>query len=58
MGLNLDGIKNILSIWICKNENSKYRLNILNKLKIRRVQDVLLACIDGLKGFSETLKIV
>lgn len=58
MGLNLDGIKDILGIWIGENESSKYWLNVLNELKNRGVQDVLLACIDGLKGFSDALRVV
>lgn len=58
MGININGIKDVLGIWIGENESSKYWLNVLNELKNRGVQDVLLACIDGLKGFSDALRVV
>lgn len=56
MELNLGGIKDILGIWIGEKESSKYWLNVLNKLKNKGVQDMLLTCIDGLKGFSDALR--
>ena len=58
MGININGIKDVLGTWIGENESSKYWLNVLNELKNRGVQDVLLACIDGLKGFSDALRVV
>ena len=58
MRININGIKNVLGIWIGENKSSKYWLNVLNELKNRGVQNVLLACIDELKGFSDALRVV
>ena len=55
IGVNLDGEKEILGIWIGANESSKFWLSVLNDLKNRGVQNVLIFCIDGLNGFKEAI---
>ena len=51
LGINLDGQKDILGIWIGENESSKFWLNVLNELKTRGIKVVFLFCVDGLTGF-------
>lgn len=58
IGVNLDGIKEVLGIWIGGNETSKYWLLVLNELKNRGVNDILIACVDGLNGFTEAIKAI
>ena len=59
LGINLEGKKDILGIWIAEdNETSKYWLLILNEIKNRGVEDVLIFSIDGLNGFNEAIKAV
>lgn len=55
IGVNLDGQKEVLGIWIGANESSKFWLSVLNDLKNRGVQDVLIFCVDGLNGFKEAI---
>ena len=56
LGINLDGQKDILGIWIGENESSKFWLNVLNELKTRGIKDVFLFCVDGLTGFRQAIK--
>lgn len=56
LGINLDGQKDILGIWIGENESSKFWLNVLNELKTRGVKDVFLFCVDGLTGFRQAIE--
>jgi transposase-like protein len=58
LGVNMDGEKEVLGIWIGANESSKFWLSVLNDLKNRGVQDVLIFCVDGLKGFKEAIEAV
>lgn len=58
IGLNMDGMKDVLGIWIGDSESAKYWLTVLNELKNRGVQDILIASIDGLSGFSDAIKAV
>jgi len=58
IGVNLDGRKELLGLWIGENETSKYWLSVLNDLKSRGVEDVLIACVDGLNGFEQAIKSV
>lgn len=58
LGINLDGYKEILGIWIGGNESAKFWLSVLNDLKNRGVEDILIACKDGLPGFSEAINSV
>ena len=56
LGINLDGQKDILGIWIGENENSKFWLNVLNELKAHGIKDVFLFCVDGLTGFRQAIE--
>lgn len=58
LGVNADGFKEVLGIWIEENESAKYWLGTLNKLKNRGVKDILIICSDGLKGINEAIKAV
>ena len=55
LGVNQDGLKEVLGIYIGKNESSKYWLGILNELKNRGVKDILVLCADGLTGMKEAV---
>lgn len=57
LGVNADGFKEVLGIWIGENELAKYWLCTLNELKNRRVKDILIICSDGLKGINEAIKL-
>ena len=56
MGVNLEGIKEILGIWIGEAESAKFWLSVLNEIKNRGVKDILIVSVDGLKGFSEAIE--
>lgn len=58
LGINMDGKKEILGIWISENESASFWLSICNELKNRGVQDILIACRDNLSGFSEAIATV
>ena len=58
LGITLEGKKEIIGIWIGENETSKYWLTVLNDIKKRGVDDVLIFAIDGLNGFAEAIKAV
>lgn len=55
MGINTSGHKEILGFYACESEGAHFWLGVLNDLKARGVQDILIACIDGLKGFPEAI---
>ena len=55
LGINEDGMKEVLSIIIGENESSKYWLSVLNSLKNRGVQDILILCSDGLTGIKDAI---
>jgi transposase-like protein len=55
IGIDMDGRKDVLGIWIGEHETSKFWLSVLNELRNRGVQDILICCVDNLKGFSETI---
>jgi len=55
IGTDLDGKKDVLGIWLGASESSKYWLSVLNGLKSRGVQDILIASVDGLSGFVEAI---
>jgi len=55
LGISEEGKKEVLSIHIGENESSKYWLGILNELKNRGVQDILILCADGLSGIKESI---
>ena len=56
LGIRVDGTKDILGIWIGENESSKFWLGVLNDLKNRGVEDVLMFCVDGLTGIKEAIQ--
>ncbi len=58
LGVNLDGQKELLGIWISQNEGAKFWLSVLTELKNRGVEDILIACIDGLTGFPDAIESV
>lgn len=58
LGVNTEGKKELLGMWIADNEGAKFWLNVLTELKNRGVEDILIACIDGLKGFPDAINSV
>jgi putative transposase len=58
LGVRADGSKEILGLWLEQNEGAKFWLRVMNELKNRGVEDVLLAVVDGLKGFPEAIQAV
>lgn len=55
MGIDMDGIKEVISLQIGENESSKYWLGVLNELKNRGVEDIMIICADGLTGIKEAI---
>ncbi len=55
LGMNTDGIKQVLGLWIEQTEGAKFWLRVMSELKNRGVQDILIAAVDGLKGFPEAI---
>ena len=55
LGINLEGHKELLGLWLAETEGAKFWLSVLTELKTRGLQDILIACIDGLKGFPEAI---
>jgi putative transposase len=58
LGVRADGTKEILGLWLEQNEGAKFWLRVMNELRNRGVEDVLLAVVDGLKGFPEAIRAV
>jgi putative transposase len=58
MGVDLEGRKDVLGLWTSNNEGAKFWLGVLTELKNRGVKDVLIVCIDGLKGFPQAIEAV
>src|SRR5882724_7909755 len=58
LGIQRDGTKDVLGIWIEQTEGAKFWLRVMNELKNRGVADILLAVVDGLKGFPEAINAV
>ena len=58
LGINLEGRKELLGMWIAENEGAKFWLGVLTELQNRGVQDILIACVDGLKGFPDAINSV
>ena len=56
LGINLEGQKDLLGLWVGETEGAKFWLNVLTELKNRGVRDILIACVDGLKGFPEAIE--
>ncbi len=58
LGINRDGEKELLGMWIANSEGAKFWLSVITDLRNRGVKDVLIACVDGLKGFPEAIESV
>jgi transposase-like protein len=58
LGVNYDGKKDVLGLWISLNEGAKFWMGVLNDLKNRGVEDILIACMDGLTGFPEAVRAI
>lgn len=56
LGIDIEGKKELLGLYLSENEGAKFWLTVLSDLKKRGVQDILIACIDGLKGFPEAIE--
>jgi len=55
IGVDLDGKKDVLGIWVGANESAKFWVSVMNEMKNRGVEDILIACVDGLTGFTEAI---
>jgi transposase-like protein len=58
IGIQMDGIKDVLGMWIGENESAKFWLSVMNGIKNRGVEDILIACVDGLTGFTSAIEAV
>jgi len=58
LGVNMEGHKELLGLWLSENEGAKFWLNVLTELQNRGVKDILIACVDGLKGFPDAINTV
>ena len=55
IGVNIEGKKELLGIWISKTEGAKFWMQVVTELKNRGVEKIYVACVDGLKGFSDAI---
>ena len=58
IGVNLEGTKEVLGLWVTENEGSKFWLQVMTELQNRGLKDIFIACVDGLKGFPEAIEAV
>ena len=58
IGINMDGIKDVLGMWVGENESAKFWLSVMNGMRNRGVEDILIACVDGLTGFTNAIEAV
>lgn len=58
VGVGMDGRKDLLGLWIGETEGAKFWLGVLTELKNRGVEDILVACVDGLKGFPDAIRVL
>lgn len=58
LGINMEGQKELLGMWVTNNEGSKFWLSVLTELKNRGLRDIFIACVDGLTGFPEAIETV
>ncbi|TCX56395.1 IS256 family transposase [Dehalobacter sp. 12DCB1] len=56
IGIQMDGVKDVLGMWIGENESAKFWLSVMNGIKNRGVEDILIACVDGLTGFTSAIE--
>ena len=58
LGINTEGQKELMGMWVAENEGAKFWLSVLTELQHRGVEDILIACVDGLKGFPDAINAV
>ena len=58
IGIDMNGLKEVLGLWIAQTEGAKFWLQVVTELKNRGVTDILIACVDGLKGLPEAIEMV
>lgn len=58
LGINMEGEKELLGMWLAETEGAKFWLSVFNELKTRGVEDCFIACVDGLKGLPEAIETV
>ncbi|MDO9312077.1 MAG: IS256 family transposase [Nitrosomonas sp.] len=58
IGINMQGKKEVLGLWVSQTEGAKFWLGVVTELKNRGIQDIFIACVDGLKGFPEAIEAV
>src|SRR5258705_6420254 len=58
IGVTVNGLKEVLGLWIAQTEGAKFWLQVVTELKNRGVKDIFIACVDGLKGFPEAIESV
>lgn len=58
IGINMQGEKEVLGLWVSQTEGAKFWLSVVTELKNRGIQDIFIACVDGLKGFPEAIEAV
>jgi len=58
LGVTLEGDRDVLGMWFQETEGAKFWMQVLSDLKTRGVQDILIACVDGLKGFPEAIEAI
>ncbi|VBB07156.1 transposase mutator type [Lucifera butyrica] len=58
IGIKMDGVRDVLGMWVGENESAKFWLGVPNSLKNRGVEDILIACVDGLTGFANAIEAV
>ncbi len=58
LGVDLEGQKEVLGLWVAQQEGAKFWLQVLTELKNRGVKDIFIACVDGLKGFPEAIEAI
>ena len=56
LGIDMEGHRDVLGMYVGENESAKFWLTILNSLKNRGVEDILIACVDGLSGFPQAIE--
>jgi putative transposase len=58
LGVTVDGDRDVLGMWFQENEGAKFWMQVLTDLKQRGVGDILICCVDGLKGFPEAIEVI
>jgi putative transposase len=56
IGIDMQGHKEVLGLWTSANEGAKFWLSVLTELKNRGLEDIFIACVDGLKGFPQAIE--